>query len=298
MITVLYSDIINRAAELAGRTRDKLPVSEATILQGFAAVTLQSVWNKAIWPELTPDPLAIAPSTNRQFSKNEGNALNGQNYATQPLVLTGLCSSTDGFTALFTGTTNHGLALNGQLINVVLSGSDFPCFNGTFTITVTGGNTFTFPIVQGVILPIPPFTATVNSTATVPPELGDMLGVYSADPTQTTRYYDIDFEEKDGGVRVESGLASVFVEFMLPRPDLMGYSGTALSNFKVPARFSNFLAMACAGLLLKSDGLEAAAGTCGGLAESILRDELNRIKPSDRRQAPRPRTAVLRPPNP
>jgi hypothetical protein len=72
MKTVLYNDILFQAAELAGRTRDKIALSEATACQGFIATALREVWNSSYqWPELIPDILAVT-TANGTFSKNEG----------------------------------------------------------------------------------------------------------------------------------------------------------------------------------------------------------------------------------
>jgi hypothetical protein len=69
--TTTYGDIKNLAAELAGRTRDNLPTSEATMLLAFFAMELPDVWNKEAWPELC-DNLEAVDATGGVFSKREG----------------------------------------------------------------------------------------------------------------------------------------------------------------------------------------------------------------------------------
>ena len=72
MKTCTYNDVLYRAGELAGRTRDKLPLSEATMLQGFLATELEDVWRSQAWPELVMDFVQVTCDANRLFSKNEG----------------------------------------------------------------------------------------------------------------------------------------------------------------------------------------------------------------------------------
>lgn len=280
MIAVLYSDVLNRAAETAGRTRDKLPVSEALMLQGFLAVELQKLWNQALWPELLPDPLAVGVSGNRQFSKNEGNG--GAGLVT---TLAATASSADGFTATLACPNSY--TAGQKLVNAVITGSEVPIFNGTFTLTVVSPTTMTYPLVQGGIIPAPPFAEVSIMTVVIAPELGDILNVTSKDPTQTTIYRGVDFEEANGYVRIYELLAQVWVEFVLPRPDLALLSGNALNNYPIPGRFSSILASKAGGRLLTSDGMLSAAGAQFALAKDALDEELSRVRPADRRVRPR-----------
>src|SRR5438105_4551069 len=121
MKTVTYNDVLYRAAELAGRTRDKVPVSEAAMLRGFLAAELMEVWNVAAWPDLTENPEQVTVS-DRSFSKREG-------------------------------------AAN---------------------------------------------------------EMGDILGVTTADPRTTTKFRNVSFEEGDGEVKIDAALSSVWVEWQTP----------------------------------------------------------------------------------
>ncbi len=71
MKTRTYQEIMNQAAEDAGRTRDRIPQSEQLMLQGFVALKLRSVWNLCVWSDLISGPLEVAVA-DHQFSKNEG----------------------------------------------------------------------------------------------------------------------------------------------------------------------------------------------------------------------------------
>ena len=73
MKTTTFGDILYQAAELAQRTRDKLPGQEQISVQGFLATEFQLLFTSQAWPELIPAIVAVAPA-NRMFSKNEGAA--------------------------------------------------------------------------------------------------------------------------------------------------------------------------------------------------------------------------------
>jgi hypothetical protein len=185
MKTVAYQDILYRAAELAGRTRDNIPLSEAVMIRGFVAVDLADVWNKHEWPELRPDPPNVTTIVNQQFSKNESTPLT---------------------------------------------------------------------------------------------EMGDILAVWTANPLISTRAREVGFVEGDGVVKLDEPIASVWVEYMLPAPDLMAVADNLLAAYLIPRRFSNYLALRAAGHLLNSD-IEASGNSRLQLAEGALATELNRLVP-------------------
>jgi len=71
MKTITYAQLLNKAVELAGRTRDKILLSEAAMLRGFFDTELRSIWNTQIWSDLRVDPEAMTP-TARVLSRREG----------------------------------------------------------------------------------------------------------------------------------------------------------------------------------------------------------------------------------
>ncbi len=76
MKTVIYNNVLFRAAELAGRTRDKLLTSESTMLLGFIAAELNVLWHSVAWPELCDNIASYTPVNNSgvtTVTKNEGN---------------------------------------------------------------------------------------------------------------------------------------------------------------------------------------------------------------------------------
>jgi hypothetical protein len=74
MKTTTYGDILNLAAELADRTRDNLPTSEATMLLAFFAAELPDLWNREAWPELCDNIESVTLDANDCFSLREGDA--------------------------------------------------------------------------------------------------------------------------------------------------------------------------------------------------------------------------------
>lgn len=183
----------DKAAELAGRTRDKIPVSEATILLGFIASDLLEIWNMQAWPELVPDPEQMAV-TDRRIGKRLGLAT----------------------------------------------------------------------------------------------ELGDVLGVFTANPLATTRYRHVEWEEADGFIRVHGSNALLWVEYMLPAPDLLNVAAADLEATTIPRRFGNYLSMRAAGQLLGADGDTQTGAAWVNLAEQAMTREVNRLAPAPaHRRAPR-----------
>jgi hypothetical protein len=75
--TCTYQNVQDQSAELAGRPRDKLPVSEALMLLNYIAFELKVMWNMQAWPELCDNLESLTPvNTNGvlTISKNEGTA--------------------------------------------------------------------------------------------------------------------------------------------------------------------------------------------------------------------------------
>lgn len=267
MKTVLYTDVLYRAAELAGRPRDKLPVSEATMLQSSIAVDLEDLWNRVAWPELNPDPLNVTV-VGQKFTKNEaqtgGVALINNDVVDVTFVIGGTAVPVSASTSGVAGTAT-GNSVNVQSLAGVLASADIPDethFVGSIIWSPAAGITF---------------------TQTIP--MGDVLTVLSANPHATTRYRAIGFQEGDDEVWIDENLASVWVDFMLPAPDLMSLTGTVLNNYAIPQRFRNYLSNRAAAVLLAADAQGASAAAFLALAETALQTQLNRLpSPPDWRQ--------------
>ena len=189
MKTITYNDVLYQAMELAGRSRDKIAPSEATMMQGFLATGLREIWTGSYqWPELIPD-IATVTTTNRTFAKLEGQ--------------------------------------------------------------------------QG--------------------EMGDILGVWNNNPQTTTSYLGLRFNEQDNKVRIEDGGGTVYVEYMLPRPDLMTVAAVDLPAYTISERFRNYLAYLGAGNLLRADGQFAQGDEMLAHSQAEIMTEIRRLVDVPRR---------------
>lgn len=74
MRTVTYNTIKLLAADLAGRPRDKLPTSEATMLRAYFAAELPDLWNREAWPELCDHLELVTLDADNCFDTREGDA--------------------------------------------------------------------------------------------------------------------------------------------------------------------------------------------------------------------------------
>lgn len=68
MKTITYNEMLYRAAEAAGRTRDNLPTSEAAVLKSIFASELPDVWMSEDWDDLRQPILAVTLDANREFA--------------------------------------------------------------------------------------------------------------------------------------------------------------------------------------------------------------------------------------
>lgn len=68
MKTISYNEILYRAAEAAGRTRDNLLASEATVLKSIFAQELRRVWLSEDWDDTREPVLTVALDADKQFS--------------------------------------------------------------------------------------------------------------------------------------------------------------------------------------------------------------------------------------
>ena len=116
------------------------------------------------------------------------------------------------------------------------------------------------------------------------PELGDILGVWTANPQATTQFMALRFEERDGAVWLpDGGQTSVWVEYMLPCPDLNALSGSTLLNYALPSRLRGYLAWTSAGNLARADGQMSQGDEFLALAQSEIVIELRRVVQVPRR---------------
>jgi hypothetical protein len=115
-------------------------------------------------------------------------------------------------------------------------------------------------------------------------EMGDILGVYTANPLTTTKFRTLGFEEADNKVRVDESIATVYVEYMLPATNLMEISAGSLAATTLPLRFKSILAHKCAAYYFTSLGNASMAQAHMALAELALAHEVARLSVPERRR--------------
>lgn len=256
MKTVAYSDVLYRAAELAGRTRDKVPVSEALMLRGFLAAELAEVWNMHPWPELIPGIAELSVTARRSSI--------GWYFTAR--------GDTDGNGKAFIATNSEHRLLDGMTVRIVNDPSGV--MNGTKTITINTESSFWVDVPPGQpVIEAPDLWVWVWFSDAV----GDVLGIYSADPYTTTRCRALEYLRDEQGFRFFEELSQAWLEYMLPAPDLMAVADANLMSYPVPETFSNYIAQRAASWLLKSDGQELSAQTMAGLAERTLSNKVQRL---------------------
>jgi hypothetical protein len=113
-------------------------------------------------------------------------------------------------------------------------------------------------------------------------EIGDILGIWTADPRATTKFRGIPYEEGDGVIQLFEDRTTAWVEYQTPPPDLLSVEDADLDDYEIPARFANILAYQAAGSLLRADGKYAAGNEYMVMAERLLAEESQRLKPPRR----------------
>jgi hypothetical protein len=283
MITVTYQDILNQAAEVAGRTRDKLPVKEALMCQGFIATALREVWNGQYqWPELIPPILAVVLGGNGvAFGNLIPNPYQPPNVTASgiPTIVGG--SPGGGIVTIANG--NGIYTFNPATNNYSNAGGWTLALNaGVWTLTDnTGQPRYTSPTLIAASWQT---TSVATAFTAAPVAFGDVLGVWTANPQTTNRYYALRFEDEGNQLWLPDGAqATVYVEYMLPCPDINALTGSALTSYTIPTRFRNFLAWSAAGHLCRADGQVAQGDEFLALAQSEILVELRRLTPVPRR---------------
>lgn len=113
-------------------------------------------------------------------------------------------------------------------------------------------------------------------------EIGDILGVWTADPRATTRFRAIPWEEGDGVIQLFEDRTTAWVEYQAPPIDLLSVNDADLDEYEIPERFANILAYQAAGSLLRADGKYDAGNEYMAIAERLLAEESQRLRPPRR----------------
>lgn len=273
MKTIDYNEVLYRAAEAAGRTRDNLPLGEATLLKSVFALELRQGWRREAWTDLTPDLLAVTLDDLKQFANPwqdvSSVTMTGCNLAAANGIYT-----LDPATGIYAQSNGYTLQLSAGLWSVVDDVGQLLRYQSPTLIAAA----WTYP--NGGTAPATTYT-------NAPLELGDILGIYSKDPRPpSTRWERLDFYLIGDQVQVLPGKSGwvvpdmVYVHYMTPPPDLLALDATTLAATTLPLDLGNWLALRGAGHLLMADGAAALAGAQWGLADSAMADaRLNLRRP-------------------
>lgn len=278
MRTISYNEVLYRAAEAAGRTRDNLPVTEATLLQSVFNVELARVWASEDWDDLRQPLLAVTLDANASFANPWQNpaqltvsgsllaAANGVYTGSPVNNVVGLWTAANGYTVTLAGTTytladNTGLAL----------ATSTTAINGAWTDAGNGAGAAVA-------------TAWTNAAVT----FGEVLGVFDQLPTSSTPWQRLPFYRQGDSFVPQPGTApwwgvcavpaTVYVYYQSACPVLAGMSTGQLAALTLPLVFGNFLALLGAAHLLSADGAASLAGVQIGLARDQLAFERTRIQ--------------------
>lgn len=272
MKTVTYEQIKHLSAELAGRTRDNLPTSEATMLLTFHAAELPDIWTREAWPELCDHIFEATLDADKCFSTtyidstsltvsgagtaavNQVYTLSGSNYNSADGLYQIAPSGDAGYELIdSSGGENNG--------DVLYSSPD----NLTSGWIVRGG---------GAAAPVVAYTNTYD--------IGDVLAIITGgDPRLTTVVTPLKQENwtvLNDRVNVNTPLSTVWVDYQTPAPDLLDSDdvGSDVNTYELPARFKLPLAFRGAALLL-SDEDPVRAAQYRGLAEGELQKQAARL---------------------
>ncbi len=280
MKTIDYNEMLYRAAEAAGRTRDNLPLAEAALLKSVFALELPRVWTGEDWDDLRQPVLAVALDANKSFA----NPYVVQD--TSQISVTGAGSDEkNGLYYYDTGTgrwfLQNPVGTNlGPYLTVATDGTAtlYDAFDSVYYTapTVTG----TWTAVTG-LAPVPTAAYPASTSTT----FGEVLGVFSQDPNGGTPWERLHVHRTGDTFTVTPHRtkpcavpATVYVYYQADCPDLFALNATQLAALTLPLIFGNYLALRGAALLLSADGAAQLAGANMGMAESQLNFERTRIQ--------------------
>lgn len=122
----------------------------------------------------------------------------------------------------------------------------------------------------------------IGETDDSAPELAQVLGVYDGNPRVTTGWDYVEFEEDGESLVLLDDLATVWVDYLPPAPELLLLAGSALDNFEIDVRFRAFMAYSAAARLVRGEGTLSVTASLNSEAEAALAIEQGRFTPPQR----------------
>jgi len=289
MKTTTYGDILNLTAELADRTRDNLPTSEAAMLRALFAAELPDLWNREAWPELCDNLEEVALDENKCFPMEQETLLilsgaglsdcNGE-YSVdgteggKPKYVKGANTVSWQLSLFWSITADAGIG--NQTVYYSLEDVATP----DLVTEWTPGLPDIPDLVSFGISAQPEWSPAPTVELSLEADRGEILAVLNQDPRETTAVSKItEWTPLNNRVHVTTSLSSVWVDWQTPTPDLLddAVTGGTLADYELPARFKMPLALKGAAHLVRAEDPELAARYVA-LADAELLKQVARLK--------------------
>lgn len=281
METISYNEVLYRAAEAAGRTRDNLPLEEAALLKSVFALQLRPAWLSEDWDDLRQPILAVTLDANGAFTSPYLEPIAGT------VTVSGAGDADSNGNYVQGADTNapddYYQAAHGY--RITNDGSQYIIQSGG-----EGLNQYVSPTLIGAYTSAGPDNAP-NPTvayATTAYTLGAVLAVFDQDPNGSTPWTRLPFHREGDVFKPTPGRApfwtaatvpdTVYVYYQSKCPDLLALSAAELTALTLPLVFGNHLALHGAAQLLIADSASSLAGVNLGLAKTQLDFERTQIK--------------------
>lgn len=293
MKTTNYSEVLKSAAEYAGRVFSDssgnviLSVEESNSLRVYMRRALVKAWDATIWPELRViSKRTFAEEWSGDTTYDQGDIVfysaTKRYYVAINSAPVNLPPETFGDTVSETNLSNrywayvqttydaeqwdfNGTYFGGEIVEDPQDHAAYVC-RGTVTLNALPSTD------EAHWFLLPEFDRYVEYDQDwEAQEIGDVYGVYEADPRRTTRSKPIRWESDERGILIRDELPWVWVEFRLPVQDMTSDPAT------IPARFGEFAALYAAGMLLRVDGKVELGNQYLAMAEEALDAETYKV---------------------
>jgi hypothetical protein len=297
MRTTLYAQVLQQAAEIAGRayTDDAgavvLSGSDAIMFRTMIGQAIRRAWTAQAWPETTVHTLRrwAAPWTMPKgiTAPAEGVYLAGsivwwpttEQYYVAVRDVLGIPPTYES------GGTQIGIVARWQPALRSYSGPDWSSsetyqvgdvvrylYDGNHYALHTSTVAGTKPTNTGYWGRLVQLDQRVAwDQAWEDQTLGDPYGVYLDDPLKTEEPREATYTWDEDGIRVLDRVTGVYLHSWTPEPQFLTDPAT------VPARFAQYAAMVGAGFMLRSEGKTDQGNELIKVAEGILADEASKI---------------------
>ena len=300
MRTTLYTQVLQRAAELAGRAY--ADDSGAVVLSGSDAIMFRTMigqavrraWTYDVWPETTihtlrrwaPDwgvsPTSPPPAPLSGYTR--GNivwwpvteeyylciAQSTTSTPTRSLIVGGEQTLRAGVWFLM----DDEYSADDWLSNVQYTVGDLvrvAYLDQYYALAVSAAPGVS-PLNDAYWSPVTPIVRRVDLEQEWEGQaLGDPFGVYLEDPLTTEEPKEATYTWDEEGLRILDKANGVYLHAWTPEPSFFTDPAT------VPTRFSQYAALAAAGFMLRSEGKTDQGNELVKMAEAVIADESSKI---------------------